>query len=77
VYHAIEQVEIEAFLLLSVLAWIGNRETEAAQISFKEGLAELRIQRDTPIVEKRKCTFKAWMILLKGSDGLHPLSRRS
>jgi Zn-dependent protease with chaperone function len=70
-YHTLEQVEMEAFLLLSTLAWIGNRGSEAAQISFKQGLMELGIQRETPIVEKRKCTFKAL------DDSLERLGRGS
>ncbi len=70
-YHTIEQVEIETVHLLSILAWVSHREPDAAQDSFNRGLAELGTQKEMPIFEKKKCTFKAL------DESLERLSRAS
>jgi Zn-dependent protease with chaperone function len=70
-YHTLEQVEMEAFHLLSMLAWAGNREKDAARNSFKQGLAQLGIRRETPIFEKSRCTLKVL------DDSLERLGRAS
>jgi Zn-dependent protease with chaperone function len=58
-YHTVEALEKEAVLLLSTLAWTGNQERESAQEAFKQGLAQVKVQREISLVEKEKCTFQA------------------
>jgi Zn-dependent protease with chaperone function len=58
-YHMIDQVQVECFILLSILAWRGNTEGSIAEESFRRGIAELEIGGKPAILAKDKCGLNA------------------
>jgi Zn-dependent protease with chaperone function len=54
-YNFIDQVQVDCFLLLSVLAWRSNAGVSTAEESFSRGIAELRIVGKPSILAREKC----------------------
>jgi hypothetical protein len=54
-YYILEQVKMECFELLSVLAWQGNPQAPAAQEAFQKGLQALGAKQSFTILAKEKC----------------------
>ena len=57
-YHVVDQVQVECFILLSILAWQGSTETAVAKTSFKRGMTELGIGKGASILAREKCGLK-------------------
>jgi len=58
-YHMIDQVRLDCFLLLSILAWRSDAGTRVAEESFRRGIAELRIDGEPSILSREKCRLSA------------------
>lgn len=58
-YHVIDQVQVECFMLLSILAWRGSESGSAAEESFRRGIAELNIGGKPAILAREKCGLNA------------------
>jgi Zn-dependent protease with chaperone function len=58
-YHVIDQVQVECFILLSILAWQNNTGSSIAEESFRRGIAELNIGGKPAILAKEKCGLSA------------------
>jgi Zn-dependent protease with chaperone function len=58
-YHVIDQVQVECFILLSILAWRGNAGSSVAEEAFRRGIAELKIGGKPAILAKEKCGLSA------------------
>jgi Zn-dependent protease with chaperone function len=54
-YYVIDQVQVECFILMSILAWQSNGGTAVAEGSFRRGLAELEIGGRPEILAREKC----------------------
>jgi Zn-dependent protease with chaperone function len=54
-YNLIDQVQVDCFLLLSVLAWRSNAGVPTAEESFSRGIAELEIFGKPSILAREKC----------------------
>ena len=57
-YHVVDQVQVECFTLLSILAWRGSSERTIAEKSFKLGMGELGIGKEASILAREKCGLK-------------------
>jgi len=58
-YRVIDQVQVDSFLLLSVLAWRSNAGPSIADESFQRGIAELHIGGRPSILSRDKCGLNA------------------
>jgi len=54
-YHALEQVKMECFELLSILAWQGHKETAVVQEAFQKALQVLGAKQTFSVFAKEKC----------------------
>ena len=73
-YHVIDQVQVECFILLSILAWKGSSDRSIASESFRRGSEELDIEIKPTILAREKCGLKdmdnALSRLAKASPGI-------
>jgi Zn-dependent protease with chaperone function len=58
-YNLIDQVQVDCFLLLSIVAWRSNAGASVAEESFRRGIAELSIDGEPSILAREKCTMSA------------------
>lgn len=54
-YHVLDQVKMECFELLSILAWQGNKETSVVQEAFQKALQALGAKQSFSILAQEKC----------------------
>ena len=71
-YHVIDQVQVECFILLSILAWRGGSEKSIAAESFRRGSAELDIEIKPTILAAEKCSMKGMDTALKRLSAASP-----
>ncbi len=64
-YNLVDQVQVDCFLLLSILAWRSNAGDSVAGVSFKRGIAELGIEGEASILAREKCALSALDISLE------------
>jgi hypothetical protein len=73
-YHVIDQVQVECFILLSILAWRGSSDRLIASESFRRGSEELDIEIKPTILAREKRGLKdldtALKRLAKASPGI-------
>jgi len=58
-YSLIDQVQVDCFLLLSILAWRSNAEYSISEESFRRGIEELKIGGSPSILAREKCGLSA------------------
>lgn len=58
-YNVIDQVQVECFIILSILAWQSNAGTSIAEESFIRGIGALNIQGRPSILTREKCGLSA------------------
>jgi len=57
-YYQTDQVKVECFDLLSILAWQGSRDAAAARSAFKKGMQVIDAGTTAAILAKEKCSLQ-------------------